>query len=439
MVHASMGRACQSEGGAGAMAGMRRVVSEAETRDLIIAGGGAAGLALATALAGRLGPAFRILLCEPAALGVATEDGRAYAVAAGPRRFLASLGIWERLAPRAQAMTAMAISDSALADLYRPVLLSFTGEVAPGEPFAHMVPQAPLIEVLSAAARGAGVEIAATRVLAATPQGGAIRAELEDGRSVRAPLLVAADGARSRLRMAAGIASHGWSYGQSAIVATIAHERAHGGRAVQHFLPGGPFAMLPLKAPDGTGTWSSIVWSERRETARRLISGDPARFEEALAQRFGAELGRISVVGKPKLFPLEMRLARRLVAERLVLLGDAARTIHPLAGQGLNLGLKDAAALADCVQGAARLGLDYGAAGVLERYQSHRRFDGAAMAVATDGLNRLFGLPGPGARTVREIGLGLVDRLPPLKRLLIGEAAGTHAGRGERSSTRSSS
>ena len=418
---------------------MRRAVSEAETRELIIAGGGAAGLALATALAGRLGRGFRILLCEPAALAASAEDGRAYAVAAGPRRFLASLGIWDELAPRAQVMTAMAISDSALAALYRPVLLAFAGEIAPGEPFAHMVPHAPLIAALAKAARAAGVEIAATRVLKAAPEAGTIRAGLEDGRKVRAPLLVAADGGRSRLREAAGIACHGWAYGQSAIVATIAHEREHHGRAVQHFLPGGPFAMLPLKAPDGSGTWSSIVWSEQRETAARLISGDPARFEEALAQRFGAELGRIGVVGKAKLFPLEMRLARRLSAERLVLLGDAARTIHPLAGQGLNLGLKDAAALADCVQGAARLGLDHGAADVLERYQRRRRFDGAAMAAMTDGLNKLFGLPGPGARAVREIGLGLVDRLPPLKRLLIGEAAGTQARRDERSYTRPSS
>jgi 2-octaprenyl-6-methoxyphenol hydroxylase len=404
-------------------------VTGAESRDLIIAGGGAAGLALAVALAGRLGRGFRILLCEPAALSKAAEDGRAYAIAAGQRRFLETLAVWGELEPRAQAMTAMAISDSALADIYRPVQLSFTGETAPGEPFAFMVPSAPLITALSGAALAAGVDIVGTRVLDATPQGAATAVTLEDGRSVRTPLIVAADGGRSRLREAAGIACHGWDYDQSAIVATIQHEREHGGRAVQHFLPGGPFAILPLKAPDGSGTWSSIVWSERRALAERLVAGDPARFEDALAQRFGAELGRISVVGSPKLFPLQMRLARRLHAERLVLLGDAARTIHPLAGQGLNLGLKDAMALADCVAEAARLGLDHGAADVLEDYQRRRRFDSAAMAVATDALNRLFGATWPGARLLRDVGLGLVDRLPPLKRALIDEAAGMPARR----------
>jgi 2-octaprenyl-6-methoxyphenol hydroxylase len=231
--------------------------------------------------------------------------------------------------------------------------------------------------------------------------------------------LVAADGAKSKLRTAAGIRTVSWGYGQSGIVATIAHERDHEGRAEQHFLPAGTFAILPL-----TGRRSSIVWAEGSAESARLLALSPAAFKEELIRRFGLKLGEIELLTPPRAYPLSFAIARRFVADRLALLGDAAHVIHPLAGQGLNLGLRDVAALAECVADAARLGLDPGGAGVLARYERWRRFDTATMAGATDGLNRLFSNRSDVMRVVRDVGLGVVERMPGLKRYFSREAAG---------------
>jgi 2-octaprenyl-6-methoxyphenol hydroxylase len=232
-------------------------------------------------------------------------------------------------------------------------------------------------------------------------------------------LLVAADGARSRLRERAGIALRGWSYDQSAIVTTVAHERDHNGRAEEHFLPGGPFAILPLR-----NRRSSIVWTEHGAEATRLVALPDAEFHDELEKRSGLHLGEITLAGPRRAYPLGLWVARDFVAERLALVGDAAHVIHPIAGQGLNMGLRDVAALAEAVVDAARLGLDPGNATVLERYQRWRRFDTLAMGVSTDGLNRLFSNRSDVLRLVRDVGLGIVDRLPPLKRMFIREAAG---------------
>ena len=248
--------------------------------------------------------------------------------------------------------------------------------------------------------------------------------ELSDGETVRARLLVAADGAHSRIRERAGIANHGWAYGQSAIVTTVAHERDHHGRAEEHFLPAGPFAILPLTRDPRLGHRSSIVWTEAKDEAERIVALSDAGFHDELEQRFGLRLGEIAAVGPRRVLPLGLSVARSFIADRLALVGDAAHVIHPIAGQGLNMGLKDVAALAEVIVDAARLGLDPGSIAVLERYQRWRRFDTMAMGIATDGLNRLFSNQSDVLRLVRDVGLGLVDRLPALKQVFIREAAG---------------
>jgi 2-octaprenyl-6-methoxyphenol hydroxylase len=245
-----------------------------------------------------------------------------------------------------------------------------------------------------------------------------VSVELADGRRIAARLLIAADGLKSRLRELAGIGTATWSYGQSGIVATGAHERPHGGRAEEHFLPGGPFAILPLK-----GNRASLVWTERSEDAARIVA-DPLVFQVELERRFGNRLGAIEVIGDGKAFPLGLTLARNFVKPRFALAGDAAHGIHPIAGQGLNLGFRDVAALAETIVEAHRLGLDIGSSAVLERYERWRRFDTVEMGIVTDALNRMFSNDNPAIRLVRDVGLGLVDRLPALKRMFISEAAG---------------
>src|SRR4029077_6475769 len=223
---------------------------------------------------------------------------------------------------------------------------------------------------------------------------------LADGSLVDASLLVAADGARSKLRERAGIATHGWDYDQAGIVVTVGHERDHHGRAEEHFLPAGPFAVLPLK-----GQRSSLVWTEKRAEAARIVSLSEDEFHGALERRFGLHLGEVRALDKPRAFPLSYFVARSFIGERLAVRGDAAHVIHPIAGQGLNLGLKDVAALAEVVVDAARLGIDLGQTDVLERYQRWRRFDTMAMGLATNSLNFLFSNESTLLRTVRDIGL----------------------------------
>ena len=276
-----------------------------------------------------------------------------------------------------------------------------------------------LVDALVAKAKALGVGLRATAVASFenTPNG--IEVHLADGEKISTRLLVGADGARSKIREQAGIATSGWNYDQSAIVTTVAHERDHHGRAEEHFLPAGPFAILPL-----TGKRCSIVWTETAREAERMVALPDDEFHAELEKRFGLQLGDIKVIGPRRAFPLGLHTARAFIAERLALVGDAAHIIHPIAGQGLNMGLRDVAALAEAIADAARLGLDIGSADVLERYQRWRRFDTMTMGVATDGLNRLFSNHSDVLRLARDVGLGLVERMPALKRVFIREAAG---------------
>jgi 2-octaprenyl-6-methoxyphenol hydroxylase len=386
--------------------------------DVVIAGGGFAGLALALALRQGLGESFRIVVADPAFAAGARPDLRASAIAAAARRMFEALDVWDAVAADAQPILDMVVTDSKLEHALRPVFLTFAGEIEEGEPFAHMIENAPLNAALAAKARAQGIELRATAVTNFAYEGSRIAVSLGDG-DVSAVLLVAADGAKSRVREQAGIATHGWNYGQSAIVTTVAHERSHEGRAIEHFLPAGPFAILPL-----TGNRSSLVWTETDAEAARIVALAEEEFHCELERRFGLHLGDIGVVGPRRAYPLGLFIARAFIAERIALVGDAAHVIHPIAGQGLNMGLRDVAALAEAIVDAARLGLDVGGADVLERYQRWRRFDTAVMGVATDGLNRLFSNESDVLRLMRDVGLGLVDRMPALKSFFIREAAG---------------
>jgi 2-octaprenyl-6-methoxyphenol hydroxylase len=390
---------------------------------VVIAGGGFAGLTLAVALRQALGPSFSVVVADPI-LGSHGADERASAIVAAARRLLATIGVWDLVADEAQPILDMVVTDSRLDDALRPVFLTFAGEIEPGEPFAHMIENRHLIGALTTAAQATGVELRPSAVAKfsnpeAQDSPHHLQVELADGDTITTRLLIAADGARSSIRQGAGIATYGWTYDQSAIVTNVGHERDHQGRAEENFLPAGPFAILPLK-----GSRSSIVWTETTPEAERIVALPDNAFHEELERRFKLHLGEITSVSARRVHPLGFFVARSFIAERIALVGDAAHVIHPIAGQGLNMGLKDVAALAEVIVDAARLGLDPGSANVLERYQRWRRFDTMAMGVATDGLNRLFSNRSDVLRLVRDIGLGLVDRVPNLKRLFIREAAG---------------
>jgi len=386
--------------------------------DVVIAGAGIPGLALACALADALGPEAAISLVER---GTAPRrDIRAVALSAASARLLGVLGAWSQVAEDAEPVTRVEITDSRLEDALRPVLVSYDNTVD-GGPATYIVAQERIWQALGAAARRRPqVRLLPGRSVEGFRAGAhVVEVRLADGAVLAATLLIAADGRKSPLRSAAGIKSVHWRYPQLGIVTIVGHEGAHGGRAVQHFLPSGPFAILPLK-----GKRSCITWTEEEDSARRMLALEEGRFREEVERRFDYRLGGVMHIGPRGAFPLDMHLARALIAARFALIGDAAHTVHPIAGQGLNLALRDVAALAEIIADAARLGLDFGTATVLEGYQRWRRLDAALSAAAFDGLNRLFSNDATLLRTARGVGLGLLERMPVIKQLLVAEAAG---------------
>ncbi len=386
--------------------------------DVVIAGGGAAGLSLALSLAEAAGPALTIALCDPALARPPQGDSRAYAIVAGARRFFDSFGAWAAMAPHAEPMLRLEITDSALDDLVRPALADFAGETGGGEAFAHMVPNGVILAALHGRLAGTAITVIGESVTGFETVTGGVVARTAS-RSLPARLLVAADGRASRLREQAGIAYFGWPYPQTAIVGTLHHSLPHEGVAVQHFLPAGPFAMLPL-----TGNRSSIVWNERSDVARRLAALPAGERLEIVAARAAGRFGTVTDFTDVATFPMSIGIARRFAGERIALVGDAAHGFHPIAGQGLNYGLRGAAALAETILDAARMGLDVGSGAVLERYEAERRPDVMALAAATEMLNRLFSTDSGAVRAVRDAGLAVVQRLPGLKSMLISAAAG---------------
>lgn len=394
------------------------------TFDVIVSGASYAGLSLGLALAEAL-PGITIALVDPAApqgTGTPWRDPRAFAVSASSRHLLEAIGIWPAIAAEAQAVSSIEITDSELDAGVRPTLLTYTNDTDAGEPASHIVPGGALLAALVDKARTtADLSIVTPHAAATGYTAGEIDAvvSLADGREIAGRLVVAAEGRRSSLREAAGIKLVGWPYHQTGIVVTVAHERPHLGLAVQHFLPSGPFAILPLP-----GDRSCITWTEEAREARRILALDDAAFLGEVEKRFGGRLGTVSLASRPASWPLELHLARAYVAPRLALVGDTAHGVHPIAGQGLNLALRDVAALAEVVAETMRVGLDPGSPDVLARYERWRRFDSTVSALAFDGINRLFSNDWTLLRAARDFGLGVVDRMPLVKRMLVSEAAG---------------
>ena len=390
--------------------------------DILIVGGGLGGPALGLALAGA---GFGVTVVD--ALGETVRrdagfDGRAYALAIASVRLLRNIGVWDRVADRAQPINEIKVSDGRAGEgPASPFGLHFDHAEIEEGPMGHMLEDRFLRRALldamgdnSAITRISGKAVTAQEI---SSRGATVT--LETGRRLSAQVLVGADGRGSGTALRAGIHRTGWGYGQTALVAAIAHERPHHGIAHQFFMPPGPLAILPLP-----GNVSSIVWSESDTTAARFAALDDAAFMEVLRPRFGDFLGPIRLKGRRFTYPLGLSLADSFISDRLALVGDAAHGMHPIAGQGLNAGLRDVAALAQVLDEAARRGEDIGAQDVLARYQQWRRFDTATLAAATDLTNRLFSNDNPFLRLGRDLGMGAVNAIPGLRRGLIREAAG---------------
>lgn len=397
--------------------------------DVIIIGGGLVGMTLALALDAH---GLSSAVVDSADLSTTLApgfDGRASAIASASARMFEAIGLMERLAPHGCAINEIRVTDG-----LSPLHLHFDareGDTGPlGYMFENRVLRVALIEAAKEAPNLRLFAPARYRDIRREATGATV--ELDDGTVLTAPLVIAADGRRSAVREAAGIRTGRWQYDHTAIVTMIEHEVPHGNIAFELFYPTGPFAILPMKAagaPNGAtdavpGTRSAIVWSVRSEDAPAYLELPERAMVAELEKRMGGFLGELRLIAPRSSYPLGFHHAERYIDERLALIGDAAHGIHPIAGQGLNMGLRDVATLAEVLVEAARLGLDLGEPAVLERYQRWRRLDNAMVAGATDLLTRLFGIPGRPAAAVRRLGLAAVHRLPPLKRFFMAEARG---------------
>ena len=396
--------------------------------DVIIVGAGMAGMTLALAL---VSGGLRPLLIDPQTFDaqLAPEfDGRSSAIAYSSFRLWKAIGVGEALVSKAQNIEQILVTDGrtpgAANGAASPFFLRFdSAEIADrsdGEPLGYMLENRSIRAALAEAVMDAAIPVLApATVVSASGDGAGAGVTLSDGRVLRAPLVVGAEGRHSIIRQAAKIGTVGWDYAQSGVVATVAMAKPHEGVAHEYFLPSGPFAILPL-----TGNRASLVWTEKTDRAEALRSARPEVFEAHLRRRFGDFLGAIEVLGPRFVYPLSLQLAEDMAAPRLVLMGDAAHGVHPIAGQGLNLGLKDAAALAEVLTDAVRLGEDIGSVVVLERYAAWRRFDNVMLAAATDVFVRLFSNDNPMLRFVRGAGMAVVNLIGPARKFFMQEAGG---------------
>jgi len=397
---------------------------QSERFDIVIGGGSFVGVAIALSLAKSAPGAFRIAIVERMPVETAKSgafDGRSVALTAAAKQMLEALDVWDSIAADAQPVHSIDITDSELDMPVRSVLLNFDNAPDEDGPTAYILENALLRRALySAVADISDISFYSPATIDSIDLGEAMAsATLSTGETLKTSLIVAADGQRSGLRDMAGIKIVEWTSDQAAIVGTVAHEKPHHGCAIQHFLPAGPFAILPM-----TDNRSSLVWTERKDEADRITALSEEHALAEIDKRMGGRFGSLSLVGTLARYPLKMTLARDFVKPRFALAGDAAHGLHWIAGQGLNHGLKDAAALAEVLVDAARLGLDPGDLVTLQRYERWRRFDSTTAAMTAAALNRFFANDLRPLRMVRQFGLGLVDKLPLVKNAFRREAAG---------------
>ena len=389
---------------------------------MIVLGAGLNGLAIALALGGRrCRTPVNVAVVDrgdPVLLAANHNDSRASALTHATQEMMRGLGVWDGISSHLQPMQSIVVSD-AKEGASRDTLLSFL--FAKGEPTSAMIENVVLVSaMLAEIAQSPFIKIIPHETVANLKFGpGKAVTELASGQSLKADLIVGAEGRASPSRIAAGIKMEGWDYPNSAITLSVGHESPHGGRAEEHFTEHGVFAILPLK-----GNRSSIVWTEPHAKAQGICALTEVEFKAALEKQFGDHLGSLTVLSKPHVHPLAMQLSGSFTATRLALVGDAAHVVHPLAGLGLNLGLKDAAALSECVLAVASLGGDIGSDAVLDSYNQWRRFDTLTTAVMIDGLHRLFANNAEGLRLLRQAGLRVVDKVGALKVMFANEAAG---------------
>lgn len=384
--------------------------------ELAVVGGGLSGLSLAIGCAAAGIEVAVIDREDPATMLAAPYDGRTTAIAFGSQQVLSGIGVWPALARDAEPIREIRVADG-----NSPLFLHYDHRELGDHPLGYIVENRKLRQSLFARAKQLPslTMLAPLSVDAVDYASDSARLTLSDGRSIRTALVAGADGRNSPLRQAAGIKTVSADYHQTAIVCTVQHEAPHHGVAVEHFRAAGPFAILPMK-----GNRSSIVWTEHRRDAPRLLALDEAGFTAELAERFGDHLGTLRVEGQRWSYPLSVMHALRYTAPRLALIGDAAHVIHPIAGQGWNLGVRDIAALAELIVDAARLGLDLGNSALLRRYERWRRVDNLTLTAVTDGLNRLFSNNIGPVKLIRDLGLASVNRAPSLKRILMRHAMG---------------
>ncbi|HET8613252.1 MAG TPA: UbiH/UbiF/VisC/COQ6 family ubiquinone biosynthesis hydroxylase [Sphingomonas sp.] len=392
-------------------------MSETLHSDVVILGAGLVGCALAVALARGGVTSIVIDPADPAAIRDARFDGRASAVSSTSWRMLEAIGVAPRIEGETNPIERIEVGDNGARGL-----LAFAPDLAADGPLGMMLENRHLrVGLREAAAEAEGVTLLMPARAARIERDEAgVRVALEDGRTVRAALLIGAEGRRSPTRESAGIAVARWEYRHRAIIGMLDHEADHGNVAHELFYPAGPFALLPMKG----GHRSALVWTVAERDAEAMLSLSPRAFVAEAAKRMGGLYGALSSASPLSSYPLGFHHAARIAADRLALVGDAAHGIHPIAGQGLNLGFRDAAALAEVLIEGARLGLDPGDAQLLARYERWRGLDTFMVAAATDGLTRLFGVPGRAAHRVRSLGIGLVNRIPPLKDFFMAEARG---------------